>query len=460
MEVVNELDMSKFQRCLRNLISECDLTQKEFAKSCGISSEHLSRILSSGNTNRPSQQTMEKIASMLFHISFCSANTFADDFVLSLYQYAGYDSFYVRLAVRKYANKLNINGRISFMGDRLNYAMNKYIEGKRLNKTIREFLACFAKDNSHLDLLRIGTKRSFPDPCEPDITYTLCYVVWSAPKDEDEEYVVTTYFLLKSGILSSGKFIVMGFYDDLSDLQEYGLVPDDYDGNGMDYLCDIKVQPYDYDSTPEGRLLKTIFGDKDNPNERPLYHTDYGIGFTYTKTPSGFAVFMVKYKEFFQNDDQEKELMDELTNQMDALCREFSIEELDQLFAEYSYDGNHGTMGAAHAVLSRMTEDKFFDVRAGESVKCEDIDLDLDPVVYISEDSFCDGRGNMIQEKRDEAERFLLKYAKELHMPTFGDTIRYQCFDVDVKNNQVAIDYGDAGSEVESGETDAVSKTE
>lgn len=454
----DKFDVRVFQRNLRRIIDAFKVSNRidsnrQFASLCHITPEHLSRMLNfiSSQVSVPSRNTLENIASCLYSFKYAAV----DDDVLSLFNTCGYKASDVAMAFRRYANEhLELASRIDLMGGRIVEQLERMMESNRVYNDMTDFFDYFLSNDRGLvlGLESISLKKVFPHKQDPDMMCVYCQFTWTAPDKEDLEqhYVVSHCFIIDYVMLQSGHCIPMKLSNEFFDFYENDLrtaFDEGYDpnyfpnGKRISSVCDIVKKPCKYDDSPEGRLLKKIFCNYDNPNNRPLYHTDYGVGFTWTETPLGFAKFVVNHKEFFESHPFEIEVVEELTNGGDTLYRDFSAKELDELCNSYHFEGKCGTFAVAAAIMSRMAANEFFEVKAGESEKCEDIDLDLDPVIYVSENAFSNAKGQLIPNKKEVVESFMLRCAKELHMPTFGDTIHYQRFDVDVKTNQVPIDY-------------------
>lgn len=416
----------EFRSLLRQAMG--GMTQKAFADASGLSVEHLNRLLNSDVISRPSKSTLKKIV-----------DVGADINPFDLYESCGYEKIDCRVGVRVSQHKMsfeeNLKQNAKNLHDSFCFMIRDANMFPSINYMITRYMSRYA-----LDLRKIfyDDNRMIANHTQHKGDWALpCKAVWHVEKSARQHYEVHTYFAVFGVNLVNGSVMVTDIAVDAATLNDLGFIPQPYidelyaDGtniNDLPYFAvnQLKTNPL----SVERRLLNSIFGiqdDEDEPECMHLFSVKYGRGSIYEKTPEGFAEYIYKNQKYFDADEVEAELFEELK------CKyALPAESMDKVFAEYSFMGASGTAGAVLAVMTRKFKDAGyeFEVSYDESEEYADI---LKPCIYVHEDYYCNGV-TLDRDKLALVDEKLKEEFMVLKMPTYGDTITYTSTSVNYKD--------------------------
>lgn len=427
-------EYQKFRELLRLAIGT--MSQKEFAEKSDISPEHLNRMLNSKLISQPSSRTVEKIL----------AASVSDLDPVLMFESCGYTGMDVKLGIRRHRRKMDLYERMRSVSMDILNGFGKIIEDRLIYPDIRACVQQYLNHQVEDCRITMSSKMSeIPVANKCGEFYMNGKYTWTSQKDDKLQYRITNFFTLFFVETSYNNVVLTDVAVDCATVNACGGIPSEFydiayqdgtDFSGLDFFAIASEEKYCYEDTAEGRLLAKIFGeDEEDENHRKLFSTLYGLGFNYAATPDGFVGFMLNHAASFQESPLEVELFENL---MDLDKTEYTMDQVDHLFKDYSFMGESGTIGAVHAVIDRESKDQPFDVKVGISEEYTDV---FPPCIYVSEDAFCNGKGEIVDKTKALVEQHLLKYAKELCVPTFGTTITYTSYSVQVTDNQHAIEY-------------------
>lgn len=433
--------MDDFKKILRTAIGKD--SQKEFAKKSGLSAEHINRMLNNENMNRPSIKTLKKIIE--------GAEGKIDS--RELYKSCGYLAKEYRFELNSERKELDIGSKIEKVAEDIESGFKEIISRNTLYGDIRSVINAYKDEFSIISCNITFDKheRDIGDIDRKGEFYINCRMEWQARKDEETITVTDSYFALFFVRTKAGNVMLTDVATDFNTLARCGAVPAGWDGIMLAEGCELNTIQYFAVSRDKAvkmsdvakGLLDKIFGRESPETHKHLGHTEYGKGFEWRETPPGFAKFMVDHRASFAKTELEKELIDELTDGGDTLAKDWTAEELDGVFKDYTtLTESNGAFNAAAAIIQRETKDNpecDFEVRSGMSE-----DNMFPPCIFVPEGLYCDNVcENLDVKKMERIEAYMLKYAKELRMPTFGETIVYNTLSVEFVDLQKPIIYKD-----------------
>lgn len=407
---------TEFRKLLREAMG--DMTQKEFATASKISHEHLSRMLNQEEIHRPSKTTLQKIL---------SASTLVNPY--DMYLSCGYSMDDCRVGVYKNRAGMTLCEHMQVVADDIQFGFQKMkASGRQYGSTtelMTSYLEKFAVDAKKITYATTD-KEVLPSwDVQGDYVF-LCVAKWGTPKDTRHMYRVETYFALGYVKTSKGNLLLTDVIVSPGLLLHMGFLPQHY----VDMIVEDGVNPCDMphfsiatevcrDYSAEQRLLDAIFGKEDEPR-LPLFHTIWGRGSIWEKTPDKFVPYLLANQDYFKSSEEEVEMVDEFTENPEA--------DPDVVCKGYYFDGASGPAGVVLGILTRKFKDAGYDFSVDYDTS-EAYDEVLKPVLYVSEDWYTHGESLEV-EKMKLIDEVLRREFKALGLPTYGGTVAYKSYNV------------------------------
>ena len=254
-------DYEKLREVIRQAIGEG--TQAGFAHKCGITPQHLNKLMNADKPARPSKTTLEKLAS-------CTEASYDELLVI-----CGYVESRTTLRRKRPAEQ-----RADLNAQEMETGFKEMTQGVHPYHSIRDFLEESAMLYSTEDItFQIGPKAE----CDNDRAefFVPCTITF-----KDKDYECTTWFVIFYYKTVGGRFFVTETVMDAGQLKTLGIHgKDDEDAH---YVYRIK-----YRLTAEERLINAFFGE--DAREYPT--TMVGFGFDFNAMPEAFDAFVEAHKD-------------------------------------------------------------------------------------------------------------------------------------------------------------------
>lgn len=265
-------DYEKLREVIRQGIGEG--TQAGFAHKCGITPQHLNKLMNADKPARPSKTTLEKLA------------RYTEASYEELLVICGYVESRTTLRRKRPAEQ-----RADLNAQEMEAGFKEMTKSVRPYHSIRDFLEEYAMLYSTEDItFGIGPKKECEDDraefCVP------CSITFS-----DKDYDCTTWFMIYYYKTLGGMYFITETEMNAKKLQEAGMYCHEKDEARYIYL--IK-----YRKTAEERLLSAIFGE---PGQDVPF-TIFGFGFDFNAVPEGFDSFLEAHKDAVPKNYDLKEL--------------------------------------------------------------------------------------------------------------------------------------------------------
>jgi hypothetical protein len=411
-------------------------SQKKFAEDCGLSQEHLSRMLTGEKISRPSKVTLSKIVR-----GSNGLLTYKE-----LYTACNYDEKEAESDKHSDRVHMSMYERMKAVSNDIEVGFKELIKEARMYADINSILQAFMEKHN-VDIIKM---KALEQPKESDIAdkngeYYICMSAeWVTRRCAGEEQIfrVKNYFVLFYAKTSHNHYILTDVAIDMRTLLECGgveegvvdsLYEDGQDVENLPFYAQATKEEMAYTDV-EKRLLKSIFGslsDEPNSDYLRLWHTQFGDGFTYTGVPEGLRDFILKHKDMFTADEEEVEFVEEIETNAGV--------DFEEMFKDYYVNYEKGVPAVICMIINRLFEKEGIDAEVvyGESDKYAE---KLPPCIYVKEEWFCNG-DYLDKEKKDKVIGRFLELAKELKVKTFGAVIVYTSSDTQFTDLQDAIEY-------------------
>jgi transcriptional regulator with XRE-family HTH domain len=429
----------------KTLLQKCIGTrsQTKFADESGLSQEHINRMLRNDIISRPSKATLNKILS-----ASNDAVTYQE-----LYKSCGYDDEDAKFSVRQLRHSMDLADRMRQASKDLEAGFQAIIAESNVYASIGDAARRFTEKYSVEPFVLYTSKTEIASDIasKKGEFYKQCKVKWMVvdKKDRSKGQSIENYFVLFYVRTTNNNLVLTDVAVDAHTLIECDAIPatfqdmmeqDGADLQSLDFFA-VATEVERNPSVEEERLLKAIFGEPDLSQAKILGNTEYGRGFVYSETPRDFCSFVLNHKEAFCSSEEATELYEELESKVKK-GTSITEEYINELFKNQYCEGARGTAAVVLSIISSEVADRKlpFRVEYGESEEYEDV---FPPCIYVNDTAWSDECGYTIKEKKQAVDEVMLAYAKELHMPTYGDTIVYKHYNVQFTDNQVLIEYDD-----------------
>ena len=370
-------DVKRFQAFLQDAIG--DRSQASFAEMCGISKEHLSRMLRREAPNRPSKVTLRKIAdnSAAKHISY-------EDLLTA----CGYADTPAQAAALKTPEE-RAESNAKDMKDGFRELTARVCAYKNVQEFMDEYQMLYGTENCQYAFLK---KREYEDGGRHGAEYYIPGVLWFYARAQQ----VKTYFVLFFCETKGGQVFVTDFAMDGQTIKDMNAVPPaaaaEIEKEGKDIRNMESVYTFSRNQEAEERLLKAIFGGDDE--KYPF--TEVGFGFEMESVPERFGEFVKAHKDSWCTEENE-DMISWMDNEMTA----------EEAFREY-VDEDTFCKGFAGVISTILRKETGFDFESFE-------DEENGHFVVMLPDGFNEDYD--IAELKD----VILPYVKELGIRTFGE---------------------------------------
>lgn len=427
-----------FRGLLRGAI--CDTTQAQFANESGISAEHLSRMLNQETINRPTKNTLNKIAAVarngITYQMLFNALEEEDPTIPA---------------------KTTTTQQLTFE-EHANETM------RQLNKMLEKWLFPYIDyQNNEMETILSALHKSYPkhlpisyelEPARPyigskhkDIRYYINVRLSMADHAQTAKSQLIIYYSMLSD-----KRIIQNISTKVLDINDlYGLPPAALDyaktkthgeeteetlniAYDLDYYLDFQeIQRFKEHYTSqtakntEEQLLHKIFG------EETTYPISLeGVGFVLPEIPKHFTSFVKQHQnEILKEYEEEPDLQKELKTLLENHPNEDSPEnnrKLAKLFDNFNEtlgytDGNSWENGWPAAIANTMSENtswRFEYQPAKEDPTGRNLDRSEHPCILIQEDTVLEQNIN-----RETLLNTLAIYVEQLGLTRFGDILHH-----------------------------------
>ena len=277
----NEYDVEKFRQYITAL--KGNETMGGFASKCGISREHLSRLMNGNAKKRPSMETLRKIA-----------DATGEDYekLLILCGYAASPAGARKQ--REFDERVQMNAKDMMDG------LQSLTQGVRLYNSLGDFIETYNMLYSHESCKYVISKKDEYDGSlfSGAENYATIEVMFSGAEGSCWTFAVLYYSVTKGG-----KYLMQGVaMDGESLLEAEFLKPETMSKMGFteSVVRDMPYITYIRES-PEQKLFKKIFGNKQD--EYPFPET--GIGMDVTVMPEGTAEFIARHESSLSEDERD-----------------------------------------------------------------------------------------------------------------------------------------------------------
>lgn len=399
-------------------------SQKAFAEACGLSPEHMNRLLNNSVISRPSKATLLKILNASGQVDGSE-----------LYRSCDYSVEDSNMDVWRKRKGLPVKKQLemtaSLIQSKLQTMQKRISIYSSMEDLVRDFLHEVAPVVTKVrkvdarDWLDSGNKYRHRAIC--------CVGCWQIQEDSAYIWDVETRFVIFYETLSTGGVILMDSAVDAETLLHWGFFPqEDLDSlyeDGVDVKklssCSTMQRKPKTKPSVEERLLRTIFGD---PNEETvdLMYLKTGRGSVWKETPARFVEYVLDNAEYFSVNEEEQELLDDMRD-AGTLTKE-----LEEELLSYRFAASVGVPAVALAILNRKAkaEGHSFEVEFDVSVEYTDV---LDPVLYVLDDWFMN-HGKYDPKLVQEVDGWLKPELALMGLPTYGGTTAYVPLSVGVKD--------------------------
>ena len=277
----SEYDVEKFRQYIIGL--KKDSTMGDFAKKCGISREHLSRLLNGNAKKRPSIETLKKIADATG--SDCET-------LLILCGYAGSPS-----DARK---KMEFKDRVHLNAEDMMDGLQALAQDAKFYNSLKDYLDTYKILYSHESCqYRIRETKEYDgslfNGAENCATVEVSF--------KGFEGTCWTFAVLYYSVTKGGRYLIQGTAMDGASLLEVEFMKADIMkqlGISRTAIQDMPYVTYIKES-PEERLYKSIFG---NMESEEYLFPETGIGIDVTVMPPNTAEFIMKHESSLSEEDR------------------------------------------------------------------------------------------------------------------------------------------------------------
>lgn len=384
-----EIDQLQLTNLLQEAIGK--ESQVVFAKKCGISKEHLNRMLSGKTRSKPSKTTLRKIAenSSVSYEQLLTACGYSDEMMFKpVSQLAQENAEAMLEGFRKMTECIRLYPSVRTFMEELFLVYGKH----RMDLTFCRPEEYDGSEHAHAEYFQRGRADFYAEG-------RLC----------------STWFVIYFCQTKGGQVVVVDAAMDGKTLMENQLIrqqaidelyADGTDVNALPYYFEIRS-----DGRAEERLLKALFGKSENQNETVVV-SNIGLGFELEEVPPHFAKFL---------DNHTKTAMIKGVLSDDpawAVSRIFNVvslgtdpeRELSDCLCRYTYN-----KGYAAVIANIMSEETGIRFGMWDG-------LDDGPVTVMCDDE---------DVENDEVLPIIRAYAKELGVKRYGECIAYTKYEKD-----------------------------
>lgn len=399
-------------------------SQKAFAEACGLSPEHMNRLLNNPVISRPSKATLLKILNASGQVDGSE-----------LYRSCDYSVEDSNMDVWRKRKGLPVKKQLDLTAELIQSKLQAMQKRIGIYSSLEELVHTFLHEIAPvITRVRKVNSRDWMDSGNKYRRRAVCCIgCWQILQDATYTLEVETWFVLFYELLSNGNVILMDSAVDMETLSHWGFLPEPYleqlyeDGEDIKELPSFSTVTRKVKTKPsaEEQLLRTLFGDPDEVS-LDLRYWKTGRGSVWKETPSRFVEYVLENEAYFSVNEEEQELLEEMRD-VGALTKE-----LEEELLSYGFGDSHGTPAIALAILNRKAKaaGHSFDVEFDVSVEHTDV---LAPVLYVSDDA-CMHAGSYSKELLQEVDGWLKPELAAMGLLTYGDTNAYVSVSVPVKD--------------------------
>lgn len=376
-------------------------TQAEFAKECGISPEHVSRMLNSARASFPSRSTLEKIA----------PHVVGGVTLEQLYAACGYRTDDIGKSEPEKRVSLGDDERIWLTIRDLKTGFHAMTSAPKLWDSIRQFLDAFDALYGVEELKYVfGNEKPYSGTQKANSEFCGALQVSLTA----EKFVTTVYASLFYSKTTGGRYLISDVSFDAASLADAGVFPDKVDNAVMKAGggASISSVPVVCETTHLDKKAVVGLGDEGRAmNVLPI--ALHGFGFVVDGIYDDVLLsFLKEHRDSFCSDPERNELF------ISAMADGASLDEVFSGFdGGFSFARSVGKYAVIPAIIRAETNVAF--VLWNEPGDLEMFPINRPCVVVPDTDPFF---GN-----RELLRGVALRYAKELRVPRYGDCTYFAC---------------------------------
>lgn len=417
--VTDAKTVKKEYREFRRLLTICmdGYTQKEYADMIGISGAHLNRMVNQPVIGRP---TVKILQAMLTHLP-SEVNPY------DLFESCGYTASVARFAWRQVRMHETMAERMSKNAQDLTYVVDALKKQMCVFPRIEDILSPFC---NHFGL-NYQKLRFFEDLAQDGGENHLgqigipCRITWSVPYNTEFIYEIWQYVIFYFINVEHGYLLAdvatdgasLDAYQVLTEEEKHELRAEDVPLSQLPFVAHGYLRKRSYYVTMQSYTNPFTMDENGNPILTPMKNLIWGRGSFITELPSHFHDYMKANREFFQDTEEERIIMENL----EKLKVPAKADEIHRIVNGYEYRNARGYAACLLVVLVRKAKQNGykFQIEYGCS---EDEDVYLKPCLFVAENWYL-SRNEVDEDALHEIDIFLSNEFTNLMLSTYGTVL-------------------------------------